>query len=425
MRRLIVAILLLCTSHVTSMAGQLEEGILKVDGKPFYPLGSWNHSDTTPEDLARLGMNTSFLLVPEGKEETRRFEEYMRRCDELGIQVMPYIFYGGARVEPWADEDLDNLAQLADEPNLLAWYVGDDVTKVHLPGIEKTVRYLRKLAPGVPTTADYIDVESPEARRVFTEFIDVRSQYYYPIPHDPYTDYLKYFNDQREFVGDPLWTWVQGFMWGFTGSFLDIGDIGPSPLPDPEQVRLLSHAAINRAVRGLLFFPFHSLSRLPEMAGEVALICQEVRLFDRHLAGGRVHMDLKTSVEDVNAAAYRYEDSTVISAALFRPHYHRYVDEGIVTDLRIDCPWPGEELPKALFVATPDVIECRVESAPTEGLVRITVPRMELAGFVLLSTDPKECDALRAGVERIPFALRRVALPAAVAQTRKVNGVVW
>ena len=425
MRISIAAILVLYALHPAASAGSLEDGVFTVDGRPFYPLGSWNHPDTTPADIERLGMNTSFLLVPETEEGVEQFGLYMRRCNDLGIQVIPYVFYGGARVEPWSQEALSTVSKLAGEPNLLAWYIGDDVTKVHLPGIEHTARHLRRLTPGIPTVADYIEEESPEARRVFTESVDIRSQYYYPIPHDPYADYLEFFDDQRDFVGDPLWTWVQCFMWGFTGSFFDIGDIGPSPMPDPEQIRLLSFAAINRAVRGLMFFPHHSLSRMPEMSGEVALLCREVRLFDGHLAAGTPVFDLAASHEHVNATAHRYENSTVISAAILKPDYHRYVDEGIVENLQIDCPWPGGECPKALLVATPDVVECGVEPAPEDGFLRITIPRLELAGFVLLSSDPKEWDLLRSGVEGIPHSLRKLMLPAAVAQTRKVNGVLW
>ena len=35
-------------------AGELQDGTLVVDGKPFFPLGSWSVIDTAPEDVARL-----------------------------------------------------------------------------------------------------------------------------------------------------------------------------------------------------------------------------------------------------------------------------------------------------------------------------------------------------------------------------------
>ncbi len=425
MKKLILLSFIFCMFPLDAFAGKLVEGVLMVDGAPFYPLGSWNHSDTTPEDVARLGMNTNFQGAPEAEKDLETFRNDMRRCNELGIQVIPYLFYGGARFEPWTPEALDTIAKLKNEPNLLSWYVGDDISMAHLPGIRKTVTHLRKETPDIPIGADYIEGLSPEAQDTFRNFIDVRCQYYYPIPHDPFADYLTFFDDQRSAFGDPLWTWVQCFMWGFTGSFLDLGDIGPSPLPDPEQVRLMSYAAINRGVRGILFFSHHSLSRLPEIAGEVALTCREISLFNDHFAAGTPTLSLKTSHEYVNAAAYSYNHSVVVSMALLKPHYHQYVDEGIVENLTVDCPWTADTLPTALLVSTPDVIKCGVETTPEKDTIRITIPRLELAGFLLLSSDPAEQDALSAAVQEIPGKLKQLILPAAIAQTRKVNGVVW
>ncbi|HOT37973.1 MAG TPA: hypothetical protein PLT86_15020, partial [Candidatus Latescibacteria bacterium] len=42
-------------------AARLERGVLLVDGKPFFPLGSWGGREVAPEEIARLGMNATFL----------------------------------------------------------------------------------------------------------------------------------------------------------------------------------------------------------------------------------------------------------------------------------------------------------------------------------------------------------------------------
>jgi hypothetical protein len=407
-----------------AFAAVVEDGVLMVDGKPFYPLGSWNSSYTTPEDLGRLGMNISYRSGPGTPEAVEAFRGFMRRCDELGIQVVPYLSYGGAGITPWQPEAVRAISKLATEPNLLAWYVGDDIGMPHLPGIQQTVGILREETPSVPTAADYIAKQTPEAKTTFTEYIDIRCQYYYPIPNESFAYYLEFFDEQREFVGDPLWTWVQSFMWGSTGRLLNVGGEGPGPVPDPEQVRLLSLAAINRGVRGLLFFPHHELHRQPELAAEVALMCREIRLVEGHLAAGETAMNLKTSEPDVNATAFRYGNSTVISTAFFKPFYHRWVDEAVVEGVTIECAWPDGGLPNAVLVATPDVVECPVRpSGP--GSIEVTIPSMEIGGFLLVSSDTAELKRLRRGVEAIPAQLTRLVAQAAAVQTRKVADVVW
>ena len=208
----------------------------------------------------------------------------------------------------------------------------------------------------------------PEAKTVFTQYIDIRCQYDYPIPDKSFAEYLTFFDEQREFVGDPLWTWVQSFMWETTGTTFNVGAEGPGPIPDPEQVRLLAFAAVNRGVRGLLFFPHHELVRLPELAGEVGLVCREIRLFAPQLAAGTISMNLTASDPDVNASAFAYQGSVVVSAALFKDTYHRWVDEAQRENLEIEIPWTGAEPPQALLVAVPEVIECAVASAQTPRL---------------------------------------------------------
>lgn len=431
MLRVVKGWLVMCALSATAFAARLENGVLMVDGKPFYPLGSWNSDFTTPEDIARLGMNTSFRGGPGSPQAVEQFRPFMRRCAELGIQVVPYLSYGGAGVTPWAPEAVRAISRLAEEPNLLAWYVGDDITMKHLEGIQQTVTILREESPDVPTVADYIADQTPEAKTTFTRYVDIRCQYGYPIPNDSLVKYLRFFEDQRAFVGDPLWTWVQNFMWGGTGIKLGLGiQDGPGPIPDPEQVRLLAFTAINRGVRGLLFFPHHELHLQPELAAEVALVCREVRLFNDHLAAGATTFDLPASDADLNATAFRYGRSTLISAMLARPTYHRWVDEGIVQNVVIECPWPGQSssggvLPQAFLVAVPEVVECSVARGTKPGTVRVTVPSLELAGFVLLSTDREEIARLRAGVAEATASLARLALPGSVAQTRKVAGAAW
>src|SRR6056297_2278466 len=111
-----IAVLLVSAAY----GGEFRKGVLLVDGRPFYPLGSWNSSFTTPEDMARLGMNTSFRPGgPSTPEAVEAFRPFMHRCAEFGIQVVPYLSFGGDGTTPWARERIEAISELADEPNLL------------------------------------------------------------------------------------------------------------------------------------------------------------------------------------------------------------------------------------------------------------------------------------------------------------------
>ena len=286
---------------------------------------------------------------------------------------------------------------------------------------------LREESAEVPTVADYIEPESPEAKAVFTKYIDVRANYDYPLPSHTYTAHQRYFERQRAFVGDPLWTWVQSFMWGRTGRDHGIQlEEGPSPLPDAEQVRLLSFAAVNRGVRGLLYFSHREIVRLPSVASMVALTCREIQLVGEYLAAGTATYNLETSHADIDASAFTYQGSMVLSVALFKPTYHRWVDEGVVENVAIICPWPmGAVLPQAVLVATPDVVNCEVEPGGALGTIRVTVPSLELAGLIMVSADEGEIRRIHEGVKAIPETLMTLVSPGAVDQAQRVNGMIW
>ncbi len=407
------------------LAGRLDSGTLMVDGKPFYPLGSWNSAYTTPEDIARLGMNTSFRMGPGTPEAVRELRPFIHRCAELGVQVVPYISWGREGQTQHSQDATVAASRLADEPNLLAWYIGDDVGRQHLDGIRRTTEILRERTPGLATVADYIAEQTPEAKTTFTQFVDVRCQYTYLLPTDSLSTYRRFFDQQREFVGDPLWTWIQTFMRGSVANTLGLGvHDSPGPVPDPEQVRLLAFTAIGRGVRGLLFFPHFELHVQPELAAEVALICREVRLVESHLAAGAPTFDLAVSDPDVDATAFRYGGSTVVSAMIARGHYHRWVDEAIVRNVTIDVLWAEPSLPRAVLLATPDFVECAVAEG-ADGTARVTLPSLELAGLVLVSNDETEIARLREGMGAVAAQLAPLAVPGAAAQVRTALGAAW
>jgi hypothetical protein len=422
MRFLRIALLVLVLSSL-STGGELRDGKLYVDGKPFYPVGCWMGQSV--DLVSRLGMNTAFLVPAATDSGIAAFRQKMRQFGEHGIHMVPYISYGGNGVTPWAPDRLRLTAALATEPNLLAWYVGDDIGPQHFDGIRQTVSILREETPDIPTVADYIEEATQEARTVFTEYIDIRCQYEYPIFQMSMPDYMKWFDAQREFVGDPLWTWTQCFQWGNQVKPVNIGQRnGAGPMPEPDQVRLMSYIAMNRGVRGLLYFSYEELERLPELGAEVALVAAETRMFNDYLAAGEPTYDLTTSEPDFRATAFEYEGSTAIVAAVVRDYYHSWIDEAIITNATIDVPWSGESDPVALLYATPNIVDCEVVHVSSD-VVRITIPSFELAGMIMLTANESEVERLRQEIVSVPERLKSFMATGAASQIKKTSGLMF
>ena len=428
MRAFIRSLIIVLSATAVVSAGQIRDGILYVNDKPFYPLGSWGSGHVEPEELVRLGMNTAFRGLGRTEESINDARAYVRRCQPHGVQFLPYLTYGGRGSDSrsaWTDEQVRLAATLGNEPNLLAWYIGDDIYLPHLEGLARVSTELRRLHPGVPTVADYWIEPSEELGTPFEEHVDISCQYDYPVPEKPLDQFQVFFTQQREWYGDPIWTWIQNFMWSRTGVDYNLGVEGPGVLPEPEQVRIMSWAAINSGVRGLLFFSHREIDAIPGMAAEIALICREVTLFGEHLAAGEATYGLATTDSCLNAAAFSYNGSTVISAALMRPDYYLWVDEAVVENVTITCPWTGDEQPSAWLVATPDVVECPVAPGTENGTVLVTVPHLEAAGSILLTTDDNTETRLRQSVAAICEDLKVMAVTAAAAQVQQRNQIAW
>ena len=235
---------------------------------------------------------------------------------------------------------------------------------------------------------------------------------------------MEFFDRTREDLGEPLWTWTQAFMWSWTGQQLSVGEEGAGPYPEPEQLRLLSFLEVACGVRGLFFFQQDVFRLQPDISAEVALTSAEIGAVADHLAAGQATYHLASSDSGIVATAFSHNGSAVVAATLLRPGYQHWIDEGVVTDVTIDVPWSGNSTPQAVLVATPDVVECSVSPGAAPGTVRVTVPRFEIAGFILVSSDEAEIDRLREAVAGIPDRLRRLIVPAVAVQVEQTQVVL-
>ena len=108
----LAVILAVASMADASQPVELRDGLLTVNGKPFYPLGTWAGADT-PEELLELGMNVDFQGMG---GSPAKLKERVDRFARHGILAIPYPGYSHTK------EDLEAyLKPLANSPNLLAW----------------------------------------------------------------------------------------------------------------------------------------------------------------------------------------------------------------------------------------------------------------------------------------------------------------
>jgi hypothetical protein len=409
-------VLAICVSVPVS-AGTYENGVFMVDGKPFFPLGGWEVGEITPEEISDLGMNATLRIVSGDSAG----HAYMEGMAAAGVNVMVYVPAG---TEPYSRKYLENVATLTSHGNVLVWCVGDDLNEDKLPGLSGNVSVLRELRPDIPTLGDFW-IDDEKLATEFDQYVDINSQYTYPIPELDFDYFREFFAEQRRKHGDPIWTYIQNFQGGGDGIRLSIGvNDGSGMVPDPEQIRLMAYLSANSGVRGITFFSQLQLLQLPEYAAEVALFCREARIVNEYLAAGILSERLSSSDPDIDAVSFTYGNTTVVSAALARDHYHRWIDEAIIHDVTIDVPWAQQSTPKALLIDMPGTVKCDIHRISPDT-IRVTIPRLEMAGFIMLSSDDDELARVASETVEQASLLAPLAVTGAASHARKIQDTLF
>jgi len=168
--------LILCAlwlASPTSAGVELKGGKLTVDGRPFFPLGTWSDGRTTAEELCWYGLNTDFRGIGPSAEGPAQLREHVTAFRRRGIEVVPYFGFGGAGVVPWKTADLEAYLRIAGTPGLLGWYIGDDLGPDHLPGMQATANTVHANDAEHPVVADYIATLEPGLRTRVRPYLDI------------------------------------------------------------------------------------------------------------------------------------------------------------------------------------------------------------------------------------------------------------
>jgi hypothetical protein len=139
-------------------------GFTVVNGTRFFPLGIYSGTGpkgggwaSTDENLARIsnaGFNT-ILDYNYGEHSFVAVDSYMARANAHNLKVIYNLkdMYGGSKIKTAAKRSVDDMVtdyveHLKNSPNLLAWYINDELGLNKLPAISNMYQNIRRNDPG-------------------------------------------------------------------------------------------------------------------------------------------------------------------------------------------------------------------------------------------------------------------------------------
>lgn len=221
-------------------------GRLLVDGKPYltHALGLEGVSDIRMLDIAAAAGFNSICIMIMPDTTTGQLKNYLDRCSELGLRMIPWLFQGIA-----IENFKSHITTLRNHPALLCWDVFDE------PGSAATfaeagqrVKIARELDPNHPAFINHLP------RHLTDQKGDIYSADIYPIPNSKPLEAIKGAATMAGAAAPerkPVWMWLQG-----TGYEYCL-----QREPTPRELSCMVYGSLIAGARGILWFSQVPLSR--------------------------------------------------------------------------------------------------------------------------------------------------------------------
>lgn len=241
-----------------------------VGGRPFVPLGFY--FGTLKEDeirtLSRAGFNCAmpYAFSTMDPDQAGALLDMARRHGVMVIYSVKDLYPGTrgtpkqfATAEAAADRVRQVVERFRSHPNLLAWYLNDELPPTMRPDLEARYDVVRGLDPDHPTWAVLYQVDQ------LTEYrhtCDVLGTDPYPVARKPITMAGEWARKTRgaSLGTDAFWQVPQAFAWG---SCREPADAPQNRSPTYDEVRCMTYQALIEGAKGLIYYTFHQLQRDP------------------------------------------------------------------------------------------------------------------------------------------------------------------
>jgi hypothetical protein len=242
-------------------AGTRGAKTLRVDGKPFFPVGMYTLQDRGGQhdkvlaEARAAGFNCTFFYAYNDREIMPLLDAAARN----GIRAFTYVTnpYKMRRGESTRDDIARDLVKRVGHPALLGWYLVDEPEGIgELPAqkAEWFYRLVKQLDSKHPCA---MVVMSPAAAREYGKHTDIMWVDPYPIPDRPVTFVADTIAKTIAAVPDkPVWAVLQAFDWNVWRN----GKIDKVHRPTPEEARCMTYLALVHGARGVIYWA-HSATK--------------------------------------------------------------------------------------------------------------------------------------------------------------------
>ncbi len=242
---------------------------LKIDGKPFLPLGLY---DVSSMDEVAVVKEAGFNLI-----ET--YPRFLREHPDPGLKCILWL---SNMLEP--DRLKATIEEFKDYSSIIAYYIVDepDGARRPVPEVLRAYRIAKETDPSKPV---FTVLCVPGLFHLYTDTCDVLGLDPYPFPHGSLEYVTRTFNSGLAATGcrKPIWGVPQAFDWdAFDNEDRDKILFKPEEhiRPLPSEARLLAYLELIHGATGLVFYTFKArkwrLTEHPRLWEAVRRVVQEV-----------------------------------------------------------------------------------------------------------------------------------------------------
>lgn len=284
--------------QLSAQVGIDAQGFVTLSGRRAFPLGIYNNllGDEHLQRIAAAGFNT-VLNYNYGARKDPLILFAQARKHDLWVIYSLKDFYAGTRFAPPNVDSYPALTQwyveqLKLQPNLLAWYINDELGPEYLPEIERQHQQIKLLDPNHPTFQVLDRINSLDA---YLNSSDIIASDPYPVGKDPdLTRTLRYTERTMAATHGIKGGWV-------VIQIMDHAAYNPQRLPHlptEQEIRSQAWSALIGGARGLLFYSYTDLFYL-QKRGQfslrefernwqgIAAVSQEIAHFSPYLLSGQ------------------------------------------------------------------------------------------------------------------------------------------
>jgi hypothetical protein len=259
-----------------------EQMNLRVDGKPFFPLGVYHVEEAELPAIAALGLNT----VQGWGGNLERARSFLDRAQANGLKVL--LEMGGLVDSKVHTEAIEAHVQaFKNHPALLAWYVRDEPSPGQHAVVREAAELFQRLDRAHPT---YLVSCSPGDFAVQAQFADIFAVDPYPLPGGPLAMVAQWADAAWKATRGrrPVWLIPQAF--DSTSYERQPPERGANP-PTPAQERCMVYLSLVHGAKGIVWYtwddgPNQGAKYHPALQGAIRGLCGEISALAPLLCSG-------------------------------------------------------------------------------------------------------------------------------------------